>query len=159
MIHFGKYLSSETQICRFDFYIRYDSDAMRVFIYITCYILINFTIKYHENAPGKIVQISHKVTLIYLLDIQHIKIEGLYHLHSVVMCFHTSPWFVILQVWHKIKHVNGKKSIAHNILLIPVILVTWNQYKWLKSYKTQFSQQNVLEQLMKSTMTVLYFNI
>ena len=108
-------MRSETQICRFDFYIRYDSDVMRDFTYIAYYILMNFTIKYHKIAKGKIIQISHKMTLIYVLDIQHIQIEGLHHLHPVVMCFHTRPRFVILQVWHKIKPVNGEKNQLHLI--------------------------------------------
>ena len=71
---------------------------------------MKFKIKYLKIALGKIIEISHKVTLRYVLYTQYIQFEGLHHLHPAVMCFHNRPKFVILQVWHKIKHVNGKQK-------------------------------------------------
>ena len=66
---------------------RFYGDAKRDYLYIIYYILMIFTIKYLKIA-GKIIQISHKVTLIYGLYLQHFKFEELHHLHSVLMYFH-----------------------------------------------------------------------
>ena len=79
MYIFGKDLSSATHICRYDFYIDNDSDATKDFINIIYHIFMNFTIKYLKIATGKIIQISHKATLMYGLYIQHFKFEVLHH--------------------------------------------------------------------------------
>ena len=71
-------------------YIDNEGDATGDIIYIAYHILMNFTIKYLKIAMGKIIQISHKVTLMNGIYTQHFKFEGLHHLHSALMSFHRS---------------------------------------------------------------------